>query len=477
MTLTPRAAVWGYAVVVAATASYFLVDIPIQLSDSLQNIFAVDRRTLWELMRNNLWATDYLRPLLFAPIRIVYVLSGGDYTAWFRGVHAAQLALTIAVCVVVMRVRTWPQAAAAPVGLAVLLSLHTFADTIREAFPVNAYLTTVTCCLAALLLARSDHRWWFDPAAVLLFVLAAFSVESGLLVWVVVVAAFVAGWRGVSRWGVAATTLGVAGYFVLRYLVLDVGTPGLDERATGFGLMVLEPEEIQARFAANPLPFYLYNVLASMGSVLFAEPRAGVFWVVRDVLRQELQPWMVVNMVASTAITVLLVAHVVRGWDRWRRWALDDADRMIAVFVAVLGANATMNLVYTKDVIMSPAGAFFAVAAFAALSARLTDARLTDATPSRGGALRGTALVAVIALTWGIKTAGVHYSLRDSAHGTRKSWAYADSWIEDQHVDLSRPRERAIKDALMADALWRRQAAPRIQIHWRWPGSWFDTTQ
>ena len=485
--LTPRAAVWCYAAVVAATVSYFLIDIPVQLSDSLQNIFAVDRRTLRELVTNNLWATGYMRPLLFAPIRIVYLLSDGDYTAWFRGVHAAQLALTIAVCVAVMRVRTWPQAAAAPVGLAVLLSMHTFADTIREAFPVNAYLMTVACCLAAMLLARSRHRWWFDPAAVLLFVLAAFSVESGLLVWVVVVAAFAAGWRGVSRWGVAATTLGLVGYFVLRYLVLDVGTPGLDERATGFGLVVLEPGEIQARFGANPLPFYLYNILASVGSVLFAEPRAGVFWVVRDALRQELQPWMVVNMVACAALTVLLVTHVVRGWDRWRRWALDDADRMVVVFVAVLGANATMNLVYTKDVIMSPAGALFGIAAFGALSARLADARLADArladarladaTPSRARGLRVPALVAVIALTWGIKTAGVHYSLRDSAHGTRKAWAYADSWLEDQDVDLSRPRERAIKDALMADALWRRPAAPRIQIHWRWPGSWFDTTQ
>mgnify|MGYP001455947283 CR=1 FL=1 len=112
--ITPRAAVWCYAIVVATTASYFLIDIPVQLSDSLQNIFAVDRRGLWDLMENNLWAVGYLRPLLFAPIRIVYLLSDGDYTAWFRGVHAAQLALTIALCVAVMRVRTWPQAAAAP---------------------------------------------------------------------------------------------------------------------------------------------------------------------------------------------------------------------------------------------------------------------------------------------------------------------------------------------------------------------------
>ena len=76
--LTPRAAVWCYAAVVAATVSYFLIDIPVQLSDSLQNIFAVDRRTLRELVTNNLWATGYMRPLLFAPIRLDYQLSDGD---------------------------------------------------------------------------------------------------------------------------------------------------------------------------------------------------------------------------------------------------------------------------------------------------------------------------------------------------------------------------------------------------------------
>ena len=470
--VTPRAAVWCYAIVVATTASYFLFDIPVQLSDSLQNIFAVDRRALWDLMANNLWGTGYMRPLLFAPVRIVYLLSDGHYSTWFRGTHVVQFSLTIAACVAVLRVRTWPEAAASPVALAVLLSIHTFADTIREAFPVNAYLTVVTCCLAAMLLARSRHSWWSDPTAVLLFVLAAFSVESGLLVWVVVVAAFGAGWRGVSRWGVAATTLGLAGYFVLRYLVLDVGTPGLDERATGFGFAILEPDEIQARFGANPWPLFLYNVLASVGSLLFAEPRAGVFWTVRQAVGGKIEPWVAVNLVACTALTVLLVTHVVRGWDRWRRWALDDADRMVVVFVAVLGANATMNLVYTKDVIMSPAGALFGVAAYGALATRLAEY------PVRGLRVAGVpVLIMVIALAWGIKTAGVHYSLRDSAHVTRKAWAYADSWLEDQDISLSRPRERAIKDALMADALWRRPAAPRMQIHWRWPGTWFDTTQ
>jgi hypothetical protein len=471
MKLSPGRAVWLYAAVVVFLIACFLVDIPVQLSDSLQNIFAVDRRTLRELVVNNLWANGYLRPLLFVPIRLAYLASDGDYTQWFRGVHAVQLALTIAAMVAALRVRTWPQAASAPLALAVLLSIHTFADTIRESFPVNAYLTIVLCCLLTVLLARLPHRWWSDVAAFLLLAVAAFSVESGLLVGVIVVAGYAAGWRGVSRWGVAANVAGVAGYLVVRYLVFDVGTPGLEERATGFGLAVLELEEVQARFGANPFPLFAYNVLASIGSVLFAEPRAGVFAVARDLTRGRVEPWVAVNLVACTSATVLLVAHVVIGWTQWRRWQLSDADRMVAVFIAVLGGNAAMNLVYTKDVIMSPAGALFGLAAAGALAVRLEGSgpvRRPRAT---------AALIGVIALAWGIKTLGVHYSLRDSAHATRKAWAYADSWLEAQEVSLASPRERAIKDALMADALWRRPASPRIQIHWRWPGNWFDTTQ
>jgi hypothetical protein len=465
--------VWLYAAVVTVVASYFLYDIPVQLSDSLANILSVHRVTLSESFVDNLYASRYLRPLLFAPIRVIYVAAGDDLTVWFRGAHVVLLALTIAAFVAALQVRTWAQAASAPVALAVLLSMHTFAGTIREAFPVNAYLTIVLCCVLTVLLARSAHRWWSDLGAFLLLAVAALSVESGLLVGVIVVAAYAAGWRGVSRWGVAAAVAGVVAYLGMRYLVLSVGTPGLDERSTGFGLAILDPDAVQARFGANPLPLYAYNVLASVGSVLFAEPRAGVFWIARQLLEGRLEPWIVVNLVACTSITVLLIAHIVRGWARWRHWQLADADRMIVVFGAVLLGNAAMNLVYTKDVIMSPTGALVGLAAAGALAA-LSDG---DASAPARVPLGITALVVVLALSWGIKMTGVHYSLRDGAYNNRKRWAYAESWFEREHTIFASPRERAIKDRLAADALWNRPALPGIQIRWGWPGSWFDTTQ
>ncbi len=160
-----------------------------------------------------------------------------------------------------------------------------------------------------------------------------------------------------------------------------------------------------------------------------------------------------------------------QGRTRWRRWALTEADRLVLVFLAVLLANAGMNLVYTKDVIMSPSGALFGLAAAGVLGTWLggeSTARM------RAGV---TALVLVVAASWGVKVLGVHYSLRDSAHATRKAWVYADGWLERQEIDVSPARRRAIADALKADAIWRRPAAPRIQIHWPSSGAWFDTTQ
>lgn len=288
-----------------------------------------------------------------------------------------------------------------------------------------------------------------------------------------VISGLLAGWRGIPRWGGALATLCVAGYLVSRFTIFDVGAPGFSERSTGFGFAILEPEAIIARFGANPWPLYAYNIAASAGSVLFSEPRAGVFWIVRGVLEQHVQPWTIVNLVACTSLTVFIVWFVVTRRQRWFGWQLEHGDQLIFVFAGVLAANATMNYVYTKDAIMSPAGVFFALAGYAAVRAWVT--RLPGMAPS----MRMAAAVGLLlcATAWGIKATGVHYSLRHSARDTRWNWAYVDEWLVNQEVVITDPKERAIKESLQADALWRRPARPRIEIHWPWPGEWFDTSQ
>ena len=411
--------------------------------------------------------------MAFAPIKLVYEASGGDYTQWFRWFHVAQMAATVGLFVALLRVRSWTDAAVAPLALAACVGLHTFGGTIREAFPVNGYLTIVGCCLAAAVVAAGRPRWWSAPCAVGVLLFASLSVESGLLVWVVLVAGFAAGWRGVPRWGVVLATLCVAAYFVGRFVLLDVGTPGLDGRSTGFGLQILEPEQVISRFGANPQVLYAYNVLASASSVLFAEPRGGVFWVARGLTFGSLQPWTVINIMACSSLTGFIVWFVASGRHRWRNWSLVHGDRLVLVFAAVLVANAAMNYVYTKDVIMSPAGAFFGLAGYAAVREFVTG--LPGRRPR--AALVASICVAVCAGAWGIKAAGVHYGLRGSASTVRWEWVEVDTRLSAQGVTMRDRRERAIKEALEADALWRRPARSRIRIAWPWPGELFDPFQ
>ena len=47
------------------------------------------------------------------------------------------------------RLYAWLRWVALPIGLAALIGSHTIAWTLREAFPINAYLTIVLCCAAA----------------------------------------------------------------------------------------------------------------------------------------------------------------------------------------------------------------------------------------------------------------------------------------------------------------------------------------
>ena len=93
-----------------------------------------------------------------------------------------------------------------------------------------------------------------------------------------------AGATGVSRAGTWVQVALIGGYFALRFLVLDVGAPGLTERSSGFGFSVLDPDELLARFGGNPVLFYAYNVLSGLSSIFFAEPRSGV-WAVTAAVR------------------------------------------------------------------------------------------------------------------------------------------------------------------------------------------------
>jgi hypothetical protein len=455
----------GYGVLVVAVLGYFLLGLTIQVSDSFGNLLAIQEPTFGDVLRDQLWQRGYLRPLLWGQIKAVYELSGGDYFLWFRGIHVLQIAALVALCVHVMRPRTALEAALVPLSLAVIIGAHTFVPLVREAFPINSFLTIAIACVAALALAgRAQPRWYIDTSAIALLIASLLTVESGVLIWVVLVAAYLAGMRGVSRAAVVAMTFCVAVYVLVRFLVLDVGSPSLAERASGFGFTILEPADLVRRFEGRAWIFYAYNILSSISTVLFGEPKGGVWRFIWEMTTGTVHPWTMVSVVSSTAATVLL------GWFVWSRraalraWRFEPHDRVVIVFAFVLLANAVISYPYTKNVIMSPAGVFLGLAVYAA-------ARAWFQVVPRRGAVLTMVLFTVLTCGWAFRVAGNHYNLRRTAAEKRAEWVSVDRWLDRQRIALDTDQARALRDALRRDALVNHPTPLQPSAQW---SRWFD---
>ena len=455
-----------YAALVAAGVSYFLWDVPVQVSDSYGNIITASQGTLRSLISSEFHQRAYLRPFLWGVIRVVLDLSRGHYFEWFRGWHIAQVCVLIALFLRLVRPTTWSGAAAVPIGLAALIGMHTFAGTVQEAFPINTFMTVLICAFAAADLALSPHKPWSDFAAALLLAFAGLTVESGLLVGVIFIAAYLVGARGVSRIGIGAQLALVAAYFVLRFAILDVGSPGLEERQSGFGFSSLGPDALVARFGSNPLPFYAYNVASSWLSVFLSEPRGGTWGFTRDLLRGTPSLAALISVIASMLGSFVLGLYVWRRRADWRARRFDRSDQLVLVFIVIAAANAVLSYGYTKDVILSPAGAFFAVALTVASQHFLES--IGDM-PSRR-ATAAIVMVAVLSATWSLRAIGAHLALRGSAATLRGEWAYVDLWLERKSQVPTDPFALSLKRHLEDDAVRRHPLRPMLAGQWT---QWF----
>ena len=353
---------YGAAVLMSATLGYFLLRVPIQTTDSFTNILLLDAPFM-DVLRTGI-EPGYLRPGLWAQLKIVYDLSQGEYFYWFRWTAVVEVLCVLLPFTAVLRPVTAPAALVFPLALAVLVGHHAFAWTIREAFPVNAYLTNVIFCAVVVNLTLGAYRWWKDVVVVAIVIAAVTSLESGLLVGGIVVAGYLLGMRGVSRAGVGVVLALIAAYFVLRFGVLGTGLPSLIERESSFGFERYSGEELSRIFEGRVHVFYAYNVIASVLGTLFAEPRDGMWRLTRSLLDGSPDPRLLVGVVSSSIATGLIGRYVWVRREFWRRWELERGDRIVMLFVLVLLANAGISFAYTKDVIMSPAGYFYAAAFF-----------------------------------------------------------------------------------------------------------------
>jgi hypothetical protein len=172
--------------------------------------------------------------------------------------------------------------------------------------------------------------------------------------------------------------------------------------------------------------------------------------------------------VASSVVGSALITRY--AWRRraawWTRQTTSD-DQLVIVFLALAAANAVLCYAYTKDVILSPAGAFYAVAL--AIAARDLVDRAGAATLPRVAA----AAVVLVALSagWAVRFVAAQLDLRASAETVRLEWAYVDVWMADQGVTPSTDHGRAIVQRLQDDAVSAHAGRPRLTGRWL---TWFE---
>lgn len=462
---TCRLAAFAGAAVLALGIGHDLLHMPLQVSDSLSLILDAARSpSAWHEFQAHLTDVNYFRPLRYATIKVVSDLGQGHYFLAYRLFHALLVLAFLILFVRALEIRDRIALAVAPLALTVFVGMHTFLGTVKEIYPTNHFLQIAVLALVALNLAQSRGGALVDAAILLTFAVAALTLESGLLVWVVVAAAWASGMPGVSRRAVIAGTVVLAAYLWLRFGLYGVGVPTLEERSTGFWLGRIDPPEIQARFGDNRAPFYAYNIVSSALSLLFSEPRSGVWVLVRAIRGDQLAPRHFVNIGASLFATGLIVTYVVHRLRSGVRRPSTLADRHVVIFAAVLVANAVLSFAYTKDEIISTAGALYALPVFGAVVYFLRG------WPQRRRTWPATAAMCVLFLAgsaaWATRAAGVHHVLRSQAFVQRNDWTRVEQqWRRDGNWERYSHSEPLIRH-LRQEAISMQVVNPQFMPRW-----------
>lgn len=419
---TPRGAAWGITALFALAVSASVFRIPIQVSDSVEILELVDREpSVTAAFAQGLHASKtMLRPMRQVGTKLLLDLAhatGDRYNVVFRGFHAASAALLIALFTYVARPRDWTGAAALCFALLVLTGLHTFSGMMREAYPINHFLLIAIYCLATFVIGESRGGLVADTCACTVFVTAALTLESGLVVFGVALAAYMAGLRGISRGAlIAMAILGVA-YLVLRVPVLHMTGNVIGERQTGFGTEMLTTSELRARFGNMSWLLYGYTILCSFVTVPLSQPVAGQ-WTALAPWDPQAPPLFFLNDIGTSLVTTAVVVWYLRRRrppDGRRRWR----DPAPLAMIAVLVGSAVLSYAYAKSEIMSAAGVFYALVVYLAVR-ELAEVLITKTQPR----LRVVVVLAIlfVSTAWAWRAMGLHYRLQRGAFEARSEW-------------------------------------------------------
>ena len=434
--LKPAAAAWLLTALFAIAVSASVFRIPIQVSDSVEILEAVDRTpSVAAAFTQGLKASrTMLRPMRQTVTKILLDAAhgiGDRYNLVFRGFHAASAALLIVLFTYIARPRDWTGVAALGFAMLVLTGLHTFGGMMREAYPINHFLLIAIYCLAVFAIAQLKGGIIADVAACMLFAIASLTLESGLVVLAVAIAAYVSGLRGISRGALIAMAVLAAGYVILRVPGLHMVGNTVGERQTGFGTEMLSTADLRARFGGTPWLLYAYTIVSSMLTVPLSQPIAGQ-WTAFAPWDPQAPPLFFLNDIGTSLVATGIVAWYMsrrRAPDGRRRWR----DPAPLTLLAVLAGSGVLSYAYAKSEIMSAAGVFYALVVYLAVReladvlVRLKPDPTNSVGPSDsvGSAFRRTIIVVLALLVssaWGFRAMGLQYRLQRGAFEARSEW-------------------------------------------------------
>jgi hypothetical protein len=386
------------------------------------------------------------RPLFTIAVDLLYSVVG-THLAVYKIITVAQFAAILVCLVRLFRITAGRQTLAAFTALSCFVGLHS-SLILFNFYPISHHSLSLLFILVTAVLCLGPRRPYYAAVYFLLALASPLVLELGLLVPAVLVVLWWFEAPGLTRrdvmWGVAGCAL----YAVIRTTFSSIGADAPWYYAeSGLGFEMVDRDGLAEAFGHAPVLFWIYNVAATLFTVLFSEPRAGQYKFIASLINANTQPWQWINVITSTVTTVVIAAVLVRQ-------RLTGHRKLLVVLGSVLLlAGSLFGFLYTRDRIALAAGAGYAVLVFAALSAWSESGK-----PSRSIAL-GVTVVLLTAWTW--RSVGSMLYVRDRAFESYTDWIAR--YDRDGAVLVP---DAALRERLHADAIAVRPPDPRCAPEW-----------
>lgn len=326
----------------------------------------------------------------------------------------ALLACVVWLCRPVGKSRT----VAACIAISCVCGLHT-SRILFGFWPLNHYAVVMAAILLAIVMALNPRTRHYDWMFGVLMLVATLGLEFGVLVIPVLITLWWFGAPGISWRGVTAMLVAAALYLTIRFTFGDHSGDLTLWADSGFGFQNLDANALRARFGSTPWVLWIYNVVGTVLTVLFSEPRDGVYSFVESLLARDMETWQWFQVGSSVLTTLVIAGGLVRGWP----WT--ERDRLLVVAgCALLVFGSALSFVYTRDRLGLAGGIGYALLLYVASASWL------ERTVDHPGQRRITkAIMTLVAVLWVVRSGETWFQLRDTA------WDYHVEWT-DRFVEL-----------------------------------------